>query len=108
MAEAGRRADRLRSLPARAAGCATGQRGICGVREHVAGGRLLTVSYGYPTGFAVDPIEKKPLFHFLPGSRILRFGTLGCTLGCPWCQNWPQTQPEHGEARDRSACRPRR
>jgi pyruvate formate lyase activating enzyme len=75
-----------------------GQRGICGVREHAADGRLVTVSYGYPTGFAVDPIEKKPLFHFLPGSRILSFGTLGCTLGCPWCQNWPQTQPEHADA----------
>jgi len=70
-----------------------GQTGICGVRAHV-GGRLLSMSYAHPTGFAVDPIEKKPLFHFLPGSPILSFGTLGCTLGCPWCQNWPQSQPE--------------
>jgi len=70
-----------------------GQTGICGVRAHVDG-RLLSLSYAHPTGFAIDPIEKKPLFHFLPGSPILSFGTLGCTLGCPWCQNWPQTHPE--------------
>jgi pyruvate formate lyase activating enzyme len=70
-----------------------GQAGICGARRH-QDGRLLSLTFGYPTGFAVDPIEKKPLFHFLPGSRILSFGTLGCTLGCPWCQNWPQSHPE--------------
>lgn len=70
-----------------------GQTGICGVRAHV-GGRLASMSYAHPTGFAIDPIEKKPLFHFMPGSPILSFGTLGCTLGCPWCQNWPQTHPE--------------
>jgi pyruvate formate lyase activating enzyme len=79
-----------------------GQHGICGVRRQ-EGGRLLSCSYGYPTGFAVDPIEKKPLFHFLPGSRILSFGTLGCTLGCPWCQNWPQAHAE-----ERAEAGPRR
>lgn len=71
----------------------SGQTGICGVRAHVDG-RFLSLSYAHPTGFAIDPIEKKPLFHFRPGSAILSFGTLGCTLGCPWCQNWPQTHPE--------------
>jgi len=45
-------------------------------------------AYGRSTGFAVDPIEKKPLYHFLPGSRVLSFGTAGCNLGCRYCQNW--------------------
>ncbi len=70
-----------------------GQSGFCQVRYN-EGGRLLTLSYGHPTGFAVDPIEKKPLFHFLPGSRILSFGTLGCTLGCRFCQNWGYSHPD--------------
>lgn len=46
------------------------------------------VSYGYNTGLAVDPIEKKPLYHFYPGSKVLSFGTLGCNMGCQFCQNW--------------------
>jgi pyruvate formate lyase activating enzyme len=45
-------------------------------------------TYGNSSGFAVDPIEKKPLYHFYPGSRILSFGTAGCNLGCRYCQNW--------------------
>ncbi len=66
-----------------------GQRGMCFVRmaDPDAGGLVLT-SYGRSTGFCVDPIEKKPLFHFLPGSSVLSFGTAGCNLQCAFCQNW--------------------
>src|SRR5262249_11880395 len=52
------------------------------------GGRLWSTGYGQSTGFAVDPIEKKPLKHFLPGERVLSFGTAGCNLGGKFCQNW--------------------
>lgn len=64
-----------------------GQRGFCHVRQNIDGNIVLT-SYGFNTGLAVDPIEKKPLYHFLPSSRILSFGTIGCNLGCQFCQNW--------------------
>jgi pyruvate formate lyase activating enzyme len=64
-----------------------GQSGFCFIRENI-GNKLYSSGYGRPTGFAVDPIEKKPLNHFLPGSEILSFGTAGCNLGCKFCQNW--------------------
>jgi pyruvate formate lyase activating enzyme len=64
-----------------------GQAGFCFVREN-RGGRLVTSAWGRSTGFAVDPIEKKPLAHYLPGSTVLSFGTAGCNLGCRFCQNW--------------------
>ena len=64
-----------------------GQAGFCFIRRN-RGGELVTIGYGRTTGFAVDPIEKKPLNHFLPGTRILSFGTAGCNLGCKFCQNW--------------------
>ena len=64
-----------------------GQRGFCFVRERQDDGMVLT-SYGRSTGFCIDPIEKKPLHHFLPGSKVLSFGTAGCNLGCLFCQNW--------------------
>lgn len=64
-----------------------GQAGFCFIRKNI-GNKLYSLGYGRPTGFAVDPIEKKPLNHFLPGSRILSFGTAGCNLGCRFCQNW--------------------
>jgi pyruvate formate lyase activating enzyme len=64
-----------------------GQPGFCYIRQN-HGGRLYTTGYGHTTGFAVDPIEKKPLNHFLPGTSILSFGTAGCNLGCRFCQNW--------------------
>jgi pyruvate formate lyase activating enzyme len=64
-----------------------GQAGFCFIRQN-HGGRLVTLGWGRSTGFAVDPIEKKPLDHFLPGSRVLSFGTAGCNLGCRFCQNW--------------------
>jgi pyruvate formate lyase activating enzyme len=64
-----------------------GQAGFCFIRK-AEGGKLLSLGYGKTTGFAVDPVEKKPLNHFLPGSAILSFGTAGCNLGCRFCQNW--------------------
>jgi pyruvate formate lyase activating enzyme len=64
-----------------------GQRGACFVRmrEH---DRMILTTYGRSSGFCVDPIEKKPLNHFYPGSSILSFGTAGCNLHCKFCQNW--------------------
>jgi pyruvate formate lyase activating enzyme len=64
-----------------------GQKGFCYIRENIDG-KLYSMGYGRPTGFAIDPIEKKPLSHFYPGSEILSFGTAGCNLGCKFCQNW--------------------
>ncbi|MEI7842776.1 MAG: AmmeMemoRadiSam system radical SAM enzyme [Gallionellaceae bacterium] len=64
-----------------------GQRGACFVRGSVDGMMVLT-TYGRSSGFCVDPIEKKPLNHFYPGSSILSFGTAGCNLACKFCQNW--------------------
>jgi len=64
-----------------------GQAGFCYIRQN-HNGKLVTIGYGRPTGFAVDPIEKKPLSHFLPGTSVLSFGTAGCNLGCKFCQNW--------------------
>jgi pyruvate formate lyase activating enzyme len=65
---------------------AEGQRGFCFVRACQDDGIVLT-TYGRSSGFCVDPIEKKPLFHFLPGTPVLSFGTAGCNLGCRFCQN---------------------
>ncbi|HET6223725.1 MAG TPA: AmmeMemoRadiSam system radical SAM enzyme, partial [Dongiaceae bacterium] len=64
-----------------------GQRGLCFVRARQGDGMVLT-SYGRSSGFCIDPIEKKPLNHFLPGTPILSFGTAGCNLACRFCQNW--------------------
>ena len=64
-----------------------GQRGMCFVRAHRSGEMVLT-TYGKSSGFCVDPIEKKTLNHFLPGTPILSFGTAGCNLACKFCQNW--------------------
>ena len=64
-----------------------GQRGVCFVRMN-QGGRLMLTTYGRSSGFCVDPVEKKPLYHFYPGSPILSFGTAGCNLKCKFCQNW--------------------
>jgi len=61
-------------------------RGFCFIRKN-EGGQLVTTGYGRVTGFAIDPIEKKPLSHFLPGTPVLSFGTAGCNLGCRFCQN---------------------
>ncbi|MEJ5919926.1 AmmeMemoRadiSam system radical SAM enzyme [Corynebacterium sp. H78] len=64
-----------------------GQRGFCYVRKNV-GGNLILDTYGRSSGFCLDPVEKKPLNHFLPGTSILSFGTAGCNLGCKFCQNY--------------------
>lgn len=68
-----------------------GQKGFCYIRENIDG-KLYSTGYGKPIGFAIDPIEKKPLNHFLPGSEILSFGTAGCNLGCKFCQNWTMSK----------------
>ena len=64
-----------------------GQRGLCFVRK-MEQGRMVLTTYGRSSGFCVDPVEKKPLNHFYPGSSILSFGTAGCNLACKFCQNW--------------------
>ena len=64
-----------------------GKRGFCFVRQRVDHQMVLT-TYGRSSGFCIDPIEKKPLNHFYPGTPVLSFGTAGCNLGCQFCQNW--------------------
>jgi pyruvate formate lyase activating enzyme len=68
-----------------------GQRGLCFVRG-VERSELKLYTYGRSSGFCVDPIEKKPLNHFLPGSPVLSFGTAGCNLACKFCQNWDMSK----------------
>lgn len=67
---------------------APGQRGFCFVRANHNNESMVLTTYGKSTGFCIDPIEKKPLNHFLPGTPVLSFGTAGCNLGCKFCQNW--------------------
>jgi pyruvate formate lyase activating enzyme len=94
-----------------------GQRGMCFVRARKEDQVVLT-SYGRSSGFCIDPIEKKPLNHFLPGTPVLSFGTAGCNLACRFCQNWDmsksremdtlmdQARPEAlAEAAERLGCR---
>lgn len=64
-----------------------GQRGLCFVRAR-ADDRIVLTTYGRSSGYCIDPIEKKPLNHFLPGTPVLSFGTAGCNLTCKFCQNW--------------------
>jgi pyruvate formate lyase activating enzyme len=64
-----------------------GQQGLCFVRAR-EGEQMVLTTYGRSSGFCIDPIEKKPLNHFLPGTPVLSFGTAGCNLGCKFCQNW--------------------
>nr|WP_049751706.1 AmmeMemoRadiSam system radical SAM enzyme [Halorhodospira halophila] len=68
-----------------------GQRGLCFVRM-ARGGEVVLTTYGRSSGFCIDPIEKKPLNHFLPGSAVLSFGTAGCNLACKFCQNWDMSK----------------
>jgi len=68
-----------------------GKKGICRVREN-QNGILVALVYGKPCSINVDPIEKKPLFHFMPGSKAFSVGTAGCNLSCQWCQNWNTSQ----------------
>lgn len=74
-----------------------GQRGFCFVRKN-EGGEMQLTTYGKSTGFCIDPIEKKPLNHFLPGTPVLSFGTAGCNLGCKFCQNWDISKSRELEA----------
>ncbi|MFO7936969.1 MAG: AmmeMemoRadiSam system radical SAM enzyme [Kiritimatiellia bacterium] len=72
-----------------------GRTGACRVRANV-NGEIIPLTYGKPCSIAIDPVEKKPLYHFLPGSNILSVGTAGCNLHCKFCQNWEisQSSPE--------------
>jgi len=84
-----------------------GQAGFCYVREN-RGGKLVSIAWGRSTGFAVDPIEKKPLAHFRPGSSVLSFGTAGCNLGCRFCQNWDISKAKLGDERASDGWTPER
>lgn len=79
-----------------------GQRGLCFVRA-AQDGAIVLASYGKSSGFCVDPIEKKPLNHFLPGTPILSFGTAGCNLACSFCQNWDISKSREVEKLSASA-----
>lgn len=73
-----------------------GQRGLCFVRA-CRGGEVVLTTYGRSSGFCIDPIEKKPLNHFLPGTPVLSFGTAGCNLTCKFCQNWTMSKSREME-----------
>lgn len=79
-----------------------GQNGYCSVRRN-EGGKLYLMAYGRPIGLHIDPIEKKPLYHFYPGTSILSFGTVGCSLGCRFCQNWDMSNAKVDERRSSEA-----
>jgi len=78
-----------------------GQSGFCFIRVN-RGGKLYSLGYGAPAALQVDPIEKKPLNHFLPGSRVFSMGTAGCNMGCFFCQNWDisKSRQDQVNARD--------
>lgn len=84
--------------------CRIGDRqpGFCFIRQNV-GGKLYSLAYGKSTGFAIDPIEKKPLNHFMPGTAVLSFGTAGCNLGCRFCQNWSISKAKLDAAQSETA-----
>ncbi|MCL4380906.1 AmmeMemoRadiSam system radical SAM enzyme [Candidatus Marsarchaeota archaeon] len=73
-----------------------GQTGFCKVRKNV-NGKICSTVYGKPYAVNVDPIEKKPLFHFNPGSKVLSIGTAGCSFNCQYCQNWDMSRAEAQE-----------
>ncbi len=80
--------DRVQcDLCPRACAMGEGQRGLCFVRQNI-GGEVMLTTWGRSSGFCIDPIEKKPLAHFYPGTPVLSFGTAGCNLTCHFCQNW--------------------
>ncbi|MBE0476082.1 MAG: AmmeMemoRadiSam system radical SAM enzyme [Coriobacteriia bacterium] len=82
-------------------GCriAEGRAGICGVRRNVDG-TLMAMTYGRISSIAVDPIEKKPVFHYFPGTNVLSIGSVGCTMRCGHCQNWQISRLKPEEAED--------
>ncbi len=71
-----------------------GQIGICGVNKN-NNGKLENLVYAHPSALNIDPVEKKPLYHFLPGSLALSLGTVGCNFACPFCQNWGISQSKN-------------
>jgi pyruvate formate lyase activating enzyme len=75
---------------------ALGKTGVCGVREN-HGGRLVALTYGLVSAVAVDPIEKKPVFHYRPGTRVFSLGSVGCTMHCAHCQNWQISRAAPGD-----------
>jgi pyruvate formate lyase activating enzyme len=75
---------------------AEGKSGICGVRKNV-GGTIELITYGVLSGYALDPIEKKPLYHFYPGTNILSLGSYGCNMRCDFCQNYNISQRKSSE-----------
>jgi len=85
-------------------GCALkeGQRGLCYVRAR-QGDEMVLTTYGLSSGYCVDPIEKKPLNHFMPGTPVLSFGTAGCNLSCRFCQNWDISKSREMETLSDSA-----
>ena len=84
--------DRVRChLCAHRCTIADGKKGICRVREN-RGGTLYTLVYGRTIAQHVDPVEKKPLFHFYPGTAAYSMATVGCNFRCRWCQNWEISQ----------------
>ena len=86
--------DRIRcGLCPHACLIAEGARGVCGARG-VQGGKLRAFTYGLVSSAALDPIEKKPVFHFCPGSQVMSFGSVGCTMRCGHCQNWQISRPK--------------
>ena len=76
-----------------------GKIGYCNVRQNVDG-KLISLVYGKVAAMYIDPIEKKPLFHFYPGEKVFSFGTVGCNLRCKFCQNWEISHPEKIEGED--------
>ena len=76
---------------------AEGARGICGARG-VVGGKLRALTYGLVSSAAADPIEKKPVFHFCPGTRVMSLGSVGCSMRCGHCQNWQISRPRGEDA----------
>ena len=77
-----------------------GGRGFCDTKEN-RGGRLISLTYGQLSAMAVDPIEKKPLAHFHPGSLAFSISSVGCSFTCPWCQNWHLSTAKPGDLRTR-------
>jgi pyruvate formate lyase activating enzyme len=79
-----------------------GQRGFCFVRQRVDD-RIVLTTYGQAIGFCLDPMEKKPLYHFYPGTSVLSFGTEGCNLGCCFCQNWHTSKTRDSNCQEERA-----
>ncbi len=76
-----------------------GEKGICGVRENIKG-TLYALNYGKTISIAIDPIEKKPLYHFMPGTKSYSLAAVGCNLSCGWCQNWQISQLQNNQKID--------